>query len=238
MLFLDAAVLVGVLLILTKVGDLILRPHQQARLQALVEAATLSLSYASLIAAVRRLARRHVWRLVLVLMALVPVQLYFTWPMLGQQLASDPRATEEIVGLVVVMLFATQLAAAIPAAWALRWVLRDDSGRRTLMRFGLLVLALVAAEAAAEWMLAGDPWPLPDLLRRASGLFFLAAGCVVADLFIAAWLFAVALAAHLLLRLVEAVAWRVVEYQRGAWAAVVAIATALLAAVDLYLRRP
>jgi hypothetical protein len=51
MVVLDTAVLVGIMLVLTKVGDMILRPHQQALFQALVEAATLKLSYMGAISA-------------------------------------------------------------------------------------------------------------------------------------------------------------------------------------------
>jgi hypothetical protein len=118
---LDAAVLGGIMLVLTKVGDMILRPHQQARLQVLAEAATLRLSYMGVIAGARRLARDRFWCLVLILMLLVPVQLYLARPLLAQMFAADPRATPETVGLVIVMLFVAQCLATVPAAFALRW---------------------------------------------------------------------------------------------------------------------
>ena len=237
MMVLDTAVLVGIMLVLTKVGDMLLRPHQQARLQKLVEAATLRLSYMSVMAGARRMAHHRVWRLVGILVLLVPAQLYFVRPVLAEMFAADPRATPEIVGLVVVILFVAECVASVPAAFALRWVLRDDSGRKTGVRYGSLVMLLIAANAIAVWMVANDPIPDSGILRRISGAIMLAAGAVTADLFIAVWVFAFALAGHVLLRSIEALAWRVVEYQRGAWAAVVAIATAVLTVVDLYLKR-
>ena len=237
MFLLDAAVLLGVLLILTKVGDLVLRPHQQARVQALVEAATLKLSYMSTITVARRLARHRLWRLALLLAVLIPVQMYLVLPFVGAMLARDPRNTPEFVGLVVVVLFVSQCLATVPAALALQWVLRDDSGRRTALRYASLLALLVAVNAVATWIVTNDPTPQSGIGGRLSGLVMLAAGSITADLFIAAWVFAFALLGYVLLRTLEAVAWRVAEYQRGAWAAVVALATALLAAVDLYLKR-
>lgn len=237
MVVLDTAVLVGVMLVLTKVGDMLLRPHQQARLQTLVEAATLKLSYMSVMESARRMTRHHLWRVALILAFLVPAQLYFVRPVLAAMFEADPHATPEIVGLVVVILFVGECVASVPAAFALRWVLRDDSGRRTAVRYGTLVMLLIAANVVAGWVLAHDPTPDAGILRKISGVTMFAAGTVTADLFIAVWVFAFALAGHALLRAIEALAWRVAEYQRGAWAAVVAIATAVLTVVDLYLKR-
>jgi hypothetical protein len=166
------------------------------------------------------------------------LQIYLARPLLAQMFAGDPGATPEAVGLVVVMLFVAQCLATVPAALALRWVLRDESGPRTALRYGSLLLVLIAANGIALWILANDPTPETGILRRVSSFVMLAAGAITADLFIVAWVFAFALAGHALLRLLEAIAWRVVEYQRGAWAAAVAIATAILAAVDVYLKRP
>jgi hypothetical protein len=236
MFFLDAAVVVGILLILTKVTDLLLRPHQQARLQALVESAALKLSYASMIAAARRLARRRFWRLALLVAALVPLQMYLSIGMLQKMFRADPRTTPELVGLVVVLVFFVETLAAIPAAFAFKWVLRDDSSLRTAIRYGSLLMLLMVASLIGEWIVGNNIRWQNRVLNRMFGLIFMVGGSVVSALFIAAWIFALALLLHLLLRLLNAIVWRVVEYQRGAWAAVVAIATAVLGFVDLYLK--
>jgi hypothetical protein len=131
--------------------------------------------------------------------------------MLGLAFAGDPQPTPELVGLVVVMLFAAQCLATIPAAFALRWILREDSGRKTAVRYGTLLILLIAANSVAFWILANDPIPDNGMLRRISGLIVLAASAFMADLFIAAWLFAFVLAVHELLRAAEGIAWRVAE---------------------------
>lgn len=236
MFLLDAAVIVGGLLVLTKVSDLLLRPHQQRQLQTLVESATLRLSYSSVIGAARSLARSHFWRLVLLLMLLVPLQLYLIRSMVAALLQSRPGLTAEQAGQIVVLIFVGELIATIPAALVARWVLRDDSGRRTALRLGAFVIVLVLVTQAAEYLLLTDPQAASRTIGRVVAVFYYAVGSVGSTLFLAGWIIILALAAHLVLRLLEAVAWRVVEYQRGAWAAVVAIATAILGLVDLYLK--
>lgn len=238
MLWLDVAVLVGGLLVLTKVADLLLRPRQQRRLQAFVESLTLALSYASMIALARRLARRRLWLLVVILVALVPLQVVVSIPLLQSLFASAPGMTAERAGLLFLVLVGVELLCTVPAAYALRWVLRDDSGRWTAIRYGALLLVVVLANVAADWIVRSDARASNRLLQRALGLIELVGGSLAATLTIAAWVFALALVAHVLLRMLEAFAWRVVEYQKGAWAAVVAIATALLGMLDLYLKMP
>jgi hypothetical protein len=100
------------------------------------------------------------------------------------------------------------------------------------------LLVVVVANVVADWMLRSDSRASNHLLRRALGLIELLGGSLAATLTIAVWVFALALLAHVLLRLLEAIAWRVVEYQKGAWAAVVAIATVILGMIDLYLKMP
>ena len=236
MFLLDAAVIVGGLLVLTKVSDLLLRPHQQRRLQALVESATLRLSYSSVIGAARRLARSHFWRLVLLLMLVVPLQLYLTRSMVAALLQSRPGLTAEQAGQIVVLIFVGELIATIPAALVARWVLRDDSARRTALRLATLAVVLVIVTQGAEYVLLQDPQVASRTVGRVVGVLYYAVGSVGSTLFLAGLVLVLALAAHVVLRLIEAVAWRVVEYQRGAWAAVVAIATAVLGLVDLYLK--
>jgi hypothetical protein len=238
MFVLDAAVVAGVLLLLTKVGDLLLRPHQQRTLQTWLEAATLRLSYSSMIAMTRYLAMRRIWVIVIVLALLVPVQLSVVAPSVAVALQSTTGATLEQIQMVIGILLVALVIATIPAAFALRWVVREQSVRRTLLRFATLVIFLfvVTLTSGALMRLADMRLPNP-LLSQMIGAVMLVSGTLFTALFIVAWLFAFALALHVLLRLIEAIAWRVVEYQRGAWAAVVALATAILGALDLYLKR-
>jgi hypothetical protein len=236
MWWLDAAVVVGVLLTATKVADLLLRPHQQRRLQSLFETATLSLSYTSAMAASRRLARARFWWLVLVLAIIVPFQMMVALPVLGDMLRRAPQMTNELAGLVVVMVFSATLVSTIPAAFVLRWIMRYESGTKTAIRFGAVSILLIAANVAAAAAVAADVRFEHRLVTQGVGALMLLTGAVTAAIHIAALLFAAVLLAHLVLRLVEALAWRVVEYQRGAMAAVVAIVTALLGVVDIYLK--
>jgi hypothetical protein len=236
MVWLDAAVVVGGLLVLTKVSDLLLRPRQQQRLQVLVETATLRLSYASVIGGARRLAGRHFGWLVARLVRLFPLHINKSTTAIGPMLQSRSGMTAELAGLVIVVIVAAEAVATVPAALALRWILHDGNGRRTALRFAALLIVLVLATQAAEYVLITDPRAGSRLLDRALGGVILVASAVASALFITAWVIVLALVAHVVLRVVEAVAWRVVEYQKGAWAAVVAIATAILGLVDLYLK--
>ena len=237
MAFLDATVIVGVLMLLTKAADVLLRPHQQRRLQAFLESVTLRLSYTSMIAGASELARRHPWRLVLLLALLAPLQLFILAPFVAFVMATTLGATQEqIQQFFGGFLFAIMIAA-IPAAFVLRWVLRDASGWRIPVRYGSLLTALVMATIGSEWMVGHDITLGSRPLQIVLDVGMIVIGALFTALFIVAWVLAFALIAHVVLRLLEATAWRIVEYQRGAWAAVVAIATVLLGALDLYLKR-
>jgi hypothetical protein len=238
MLVLDVAVVVGALLLLTKIGDLLLRPHQQRRLQTWFESATLRLSYSSMIAATRYVAMRRLWLIVLLLALLVPVQLSIAAPFVAAVLLqSVPGVTQERIAQAVGFIFITVLIATVPAAFALRWVVREQSGRKTAVRYVALLLCLIAATTVSGWLVAADVRLPSRLLMQFFDVMVIATGALFTALILVAWVFAFALMLHLLLRAIEAIAWRVVEYQRGAWAAVVAIATAVLGALDLYLKR-
>lgn len=235
MRLLHTAVIVGVLMVGTKLADLLLRPHQQQKLQRLLETATLALSYASVLAALKRTANHHLWRIVLMVALMMPIPFVAGLPMM-QALFERSSATPETIGKVVVLLFAVLLLSSIPSAFALRWIVRSRSGVGLAVRFGLVLLGLYIANRIADLVLADRVKVGGRTLERLFGLVWLVLGGLGAGITMVAWLFALAMIAHFVLRLIEALAWRVVEYQRGAWAAVIALATTVLGLVDLYLK--
>jgi hypothetical protein len=235
MRLLDTAVVVGVLMVGTKLADLLLRPHQQQKLQRLLETATLALSYTSVLGALKRMADHHFWRLVLVVALMMPIPFVAGLPLL-QAMFERSSATPEVVGRVILLVMVVLLLSSVPSALALRWIVRSRSGAGLAVRFGLGLLFLYAANRIADLVLADRIKMGARVLERLLGLVWLFLGSLAAGITMVAWLFVLAMIAHFVLRLIEALAWRVVEYQRGAWAAVIAVATTVLGLADLYLK--
>jgi hypothetical protein len=155
---------------------------------------------------------------------------------LMQPLFERSGATPEMVGEVMLLLIGALLLSAYPSAVVLRWITRSRSGIGLAARFVLVIFGLYVANRIADFVLADQLRPGTRALARLVGLVEMVIGGIAAGVTIVAWLFALAVVAHLVLRLTEAIAWRVVEYQKGAWAGVVALATAVLGLVDLYLK--
>jgi hypothetical protein len=257
---LDAALALGVLINLVKAGDLVLRPNQQARVQAWIEDLTLRVEEIRPIGWLERLTRPHA-HVVLVLVGVfefVLVLLLVTLVPAGKTAALGPVGSNVFVMQLVAIVCSVPALVLTAKRYGppfVAWLLGPAPVRGVTRRFlktlvlGFLVLGLYEVILfGLVFFLWGDvPFDAMELPigEGGPGIWVLGGGLLVVwPAF--TWFWVITQVAGLilwaivgvrffemLLKWIRALCWRVVEYNKGAWAAVVLIITIMLGVAKL-----
>ena len=257
---LDVALVLGIFINLVKAGDLFLRPHQQARVQSFFEDLTLRVEDVRPIEWLGRLAtpRAH---LVLVLIGVVEFLSVMAAvagipDSRGNALAPlGSNAFVFQVASIICSIPALALTAKRHGPPLVAWLLGPPPIQGIVRRF-LKTLALgFLALALYEFILFGlvvllwgwEPFDSLDLSfgRGGPGVLVIGVGLLLVwPAFVWFWvitqvggliIWAVIWVRLLevILKVVRALCWRIVEYNKGAWAAVVLIITGILGLAKL-----
>jgi hypothetical protein len=246
---LTVTVIVGVLLTSLKAGDLVLRPHQQQWLLAKLEDATLWLDYRRPIAWYRSLLSPIVLELAALVATFATYTVVFSWARISVPTLLDSQQFGGIVALVLffpMIRYAHRLSTIMLAMMAGK---KDEYHGRT---YGPGLFLVRSTEAIAT-LLAGfvvavvlayciQLFPLIGLQQITFGIYpELLALAVISAFPFAMEVIAIAIVfalvsslialigvAHVALIFVRGLCWRIIEYNKGAWAAIVVIVTVIL----------
>jgi len=257
---LDVALALGVFINLVKAGDLVLRPNQQARVQAWIEDLTLRVEEIRPIGWLERMTstRAHV---VLVLIGVSEFLLVYFLILLvnaGKASAHAPVGSNAFVmnlaaslcSVPALVLTATRYGQPF-VAWLVGPPPVRGVTRRFLKTIALGFLVLVIYEAIlfglVDLLWGEGPFDAMDLPmgQGGPGIWVLGGGLLVIwPVFtwfwvitqvggLIMWAVAGVRLFEILLKAIRALCWRVVEYNKGAWAAVVLIITVVLGLAKL-----
>ncbi|SRR6266705_5306995 len=240
----DALLIVGLILNFVKAGDLILRPHQLKWFQGRIEHLTLWLDLTKPLKALRTLTGEE-GRLALLVLGYVPAIFFFAATQALQE--REPIGVSFITylnfGILIVL-----IKSGLPIT---RWLLGDGRLISFLKRFVVLTIgelaALVSLRLAAlpmeylsdhskEHFLLGTLFVLDILVLLALVLFDLVYSTIWLACFLTIVASSILLSFEILLKFVRGIAWRIVEYNKGAFAAIILIVTAALGLIDFYLK--
>lgn len=233
---LDVALVIGVLLSILNLGDMLLRQHQKQAFQAATETVVLWLDYQRPLKLLARLPDVRRWQLVLLSVCGIG------FSTLGISLGGRVVAI-----LSLLLLFQSCLiVGAIPVWHRCAEIVRLVGVENGPATFALRAVGVVAGTFGAQIVLSLLYNAIPPLaifgfivtiilvVTKARWFFIFNAAapiCVVA--LVAS---AVLLAAHTIVQILRMVGWRVVEYSKGAWSAIILIGTAALGIVRLVYR--
>jgi hypothetical protein len=261
MIGLDTLLALGILVNLVKGGDLLLRPHQRRKVQALCERLHRRLASQRPIAGLQRLAsERGQRRLMLVgsgeFLVVVGADVSLDmWS--GGSATIGSFGVLLCAGAMLLSVLSRPLVTRLGGPKLMRWLLGDLRCFAFLRRFavvciaGMTVLGMYQAIlwGAASLLGTGDPFDtlaLP-LEQVGPGTLVVGVGLLVAwPPFVYFWILTQVAGAALsmcvltrlgglLLTVVRALAWRVAEYNKGAWAALVLGTTVVLGLLRLIL---
>jgi hypothetical protein len=247
---LNALLIVGALTSLLNLGDWVLRPHQKEAFQRFMESVTLTLDYTRPMSWFARLGERRfavAWTII--------SALFFVFagvPMMGGALAllmdlwrNTLRAQARILLLVdtphahisaiCIYIFITlNLLAILATFWKIgsrvtRFLASE--GRIAIFIVRLLIMYVITVGFAFALMngaiyFGKTIWyaviGIPSLLVLPVPIVLVTIGMLMVLLTLLLFIL------ELLLKVSRAICWRIVEYSKGAWAAVIAILTAAL----------
>ena len=234
----DSLLIVGIFLNLVKAGDLILRPHQVRYFQDRFEHLTLWLDFTKPLKALKTLTGEE-GRLGLLVLGYVPSIIVFAL------LQAYQPPNELGVTLITYLNFGMLILLIKSGLATTGWLFGDGRLRSFLKRFALASVV----EFAALGSLGLSVYVLSE---RSNGLlwlywllFLVVVGLVLLNLvsstiwlacFLTILASSILLVLELILKFVRGIAWRIVEHNKGAFAAVILITTIALGFVDLYFR--
>jgi hypothetical protein len=252
---LDAAFLIALLTLLVKAGDFLLRPHQQRCVQSKMETATLWLDYRRPALWYAKIVNKPVVRLVGLI---ATVGIYALAYMIAHQAGSEGfalYANPIVIGVILLpLLMAQRIAGRLGRV--MHGVMAGEKdehyGRaygpklfflRSLEAIAVLSIASVIVVGIAGAVLYGVQSLVldrgfelgPELLVLISIVAFpFAIEAVTATLIFVVVCSLIGLIAtcHVALIAIRAVCWRIVEYNKGAWAAILVIVTVMLGVLD------
>jgi len=240
----DFAFGLGMLVQLTKLTDMILRPHQQEWIQSSAEAITLHLAYFKPMKWYSRLVRKKpaIFFVIIVEMALV---LTIVLSSMHELFFADRHPTGEnyfatIFGSMVLLALAP-IALASYLNQAMDWLFLHNHFLSFLIRFIPLAalnylacfgLFIFHGAVIVENGTSHAPIISLALLFTGVSIFWtlLALGITVVLLEVILTL------CTMLVGAIRFLAWRVVEYNKGAWAAISLLLTTIIGLVDIFLR--
>jgi hypothetical protein len=251
---LDAAFLIALLTLLVKAGDFLLRPHQQQWVQSSFETATLWLDYRRPALWYTKIVNKTVVRLVGLI---ATVGIYALAFMIAHQARSEGfvlYANPIVIGAILVVLLMSQRTAG-RLGRVMHGVMAGEKdehdGRaygphlfflRSLEAIAVLSIASVIVIGIAGAVLFGVQSMLdhgfelgPESLVLISIVAFpfaIEAVTAVLIFVVVCSLTGLIATCHVALIAVRAVCWRIVEYNKGAWAAILVIVTVILGVLD------
>jgi hypothetical protein len=255
---LDTLVIVGVFLSMLNLGEWLLRPHQKKAFEQNMESLTLTLHYTRPISWFSRLGERRfalAWTIISALFFFFAgfnmlggalIFLVETW---RNTLAAQSRIIPVIVGNVtqdsVLWVVYAYFAITLPVILATFYLLGQrittyfSSSGRTALFIGRILGVYAATAAFAFTAMIGaiyfgrSLWyafiGIPLLVVMPIPIVVVEIGLLMISLMLVLAVF------EFILKLLRAVCWRIVEYSKGAWAAVIAILTAALGIYKVFL---
>jgi hypothetical protein len=251
---LNALVIVGALISFLNLGDLLLRPQQKEAFHRFIENLTLALDYTRPMIWFARLGERKfavVWPIIsalLVFLADPRIRMIGGTPALLVDLWSNTFRVQTR-GLFFLgsntkfgyAFVAINLLIILTTFWLIgsRVTVFLASGKRIII-FIVRVLAMYAATVVFAFaLMAGATYNQTSLsyaIVGVPGLLLLSVPIVIVTIgMLMMSLTLLLFALRLFLKVSRAICWRVVEYSKGAWAAVIAILTAALGIYKAFL---
>ena len=240
----DVLLIVGLILNFVKAGDLILRPHQLKWFQDKVEHMTLWLDFTKPLKALKTLTGDD-GRLALLVLGYVPAIFFFAVTQAIQP--SEPKG----ISLFTYLNFGILILLIKKGLPITRWLVGDGRITSFLKRFMLLsigqLVALVClvlsvrstgylSDHSNEHFLLGALFVVDILVAVALVLLNLAYSTIWLACFLTIIASSFLLMFELLLKFARGIAWRIVEYNKGAFAAIILIVTVALGLTDFYLK--
>jgi hypothetical protein len=245
----EILLVIGVLVNLVKGADLLLRPHQQKWLQEKVETTTLWLTYLKPLRFYKTLSKRNsqiviaviasayygflILQLAVIHEAVVTSSIkFFVFPSPGNKLFGDLFLKVVVLGFGI-----GTIQFAFPA---IRWLLEGTRFQYFLLKFSLFVFLLLITFGIAIALNAIDSPILKQLILNAlilCTLFLLVSLLLVLSAGVTVIIYSILLLLlEGLLILLRGIAWRIAEYNKGAFAAIIVIITITLGITEVYLR--
>jgi hypothetical protein len=258
---LDAVFIIGLLVNVVKLADLILRPHQQKRLQEWCEGMTVRLEDLKPLGWFQILGTAKASRILLFIGFLeffVVALLAGLAPSHGDRISTDIRIVQ---GLAILLSFASMpyiLRRAGPRM--MTWLFANQKPWIFVRRYAIsVVFGLVALFLYQGllwlllWIIFHNQTSLGDFFdgidnSRSPARWGLMAGLLLCWPFftffwiaiqvgaLALWCVVILAIAEGILKLARAIAWRLVEYNKGVFAALTLIATAAVGIADLIVK--
>jgi hypothetical protein len=258
---LDIAFVIGLLVNILKASDMILRPHQQKRLQESVESLVLWLEDCKPISAVEHVMNPKVQDALLtasyaVLVAWASLAWMFSVlislspgmrRIRNHRIGSDPLVTIlfVLINLPVLVLLLPRMKRLGRAS--VKWLLSDGKLTAFSRNYFLVYIGSVIP-VILEWALFFVlPHFLPEIQHSLWNVLYLIFGTLTMPFlslililqivgFVIVFLTLLKWTNEILLKMTRALIWRVVEYDKGIVAALVLIITVVLAISEAYLR--
>ena len=240
----DVLLIVGLILNFVKAGDLILRPHQLKWFQDRFEHLTLWLDFTKPLKALKTLTSDD-GRLALLMLAYVPAIVFFAATQALQ--TPEPKG----VSLITYLNFGILIFLIKRGLPVTSWLLGDGRVSSFLKRFLVLSIGQLAAlvplvlsglstaylsDHSKEHLLLGVLFVVDALVLFALVLLNLVYSTIWLACFLTIVASSILLILEMLLKFARGIAWRIVEYNKGAFAAIVLIVTVALGLIDFYLK--
>ena len=231
--------IIGLLINLTKGADLMLRPYQQKWIQSKTETLALWLEYAYPLKWLGKLTTRKAHIVIAIIAVALYYSIFFLWVIPSTSISIFERIIIHGIGFY---------ALCRSAYLFVKWLLSDDNPVKFVHRFILVLIVLIGiiiGGLIVFYVWIGDETISFRIYEL--GIIKLIILVVVLSLAIAlmiAWLivgiiFPLIILIYLvqtLILLSRAVVWRIVEYNKGVWAALTLLATIVLGSIELYLK--
>lgn len=230
----DVLFVIGLIVNLLKGADLILRPHQQKWVQEKFESFTLWLTDTKPLQLYRNLSKQKVKTVIAILAStylvssLILMVYFFHYPQRADgDVFEDPLGVSLLIvgGLVAVTMIAYPIT---------QWLLKSTNFAFFLLRFLSLIVLLIGLRFCTKPFLdSGNANAAVALLLYIAWLSL--AVVITAGVFVIAFSVILVLSESFLV-IVRGVAWRIAEYNKGAFAAIILIITIALGVAELYLK--
>jgi hypothetical protein len=256
--FLDVAFVIGLLVNLSKLGELALRPHQQKKLQEWSETNTLRLDYFRLPKWFEILRRRKAAGILL----LIGFAEFFLVALIAGLKDDQTPKNVHAVQIVAILLSLLSMPYIYKTAGPkyLNWLFADQKTMRFIGRYGLSIavgfLSLALYQAMLWlliWLVFHDQDTFGTFFDRVVNMSSPAAFWLMSGLLLlwppftffwiivqvgglAVWLVVLLGLSNIALAICRGIAWRLVEYNKGVTAALLLIGTVFIGIVDLAIK--
>jgi len=233
---LDLLTTVGILINVAKGGDLLLREHQRKFVQSKAKSVA---EYLDKLRPLNWFGKLTTSKTTKILLALLSMILYLGYSLRQGGTYVAPEELWRKIVFFLVMGFTVCVMLALFGYYfysyvtypVVGWLLKDNNVRLFLLRFSIITVAYLAFTCITKDHAYTAFWKVfLYAMLFVSLVLAWYAGAIILSLMI------MIMIAQFLVFLMRALIWRIVEYNRGAWAAIVLIITIILGAVELLLR--